>query len=151
MANESQRKVVELERLRRIARQTSIATREKYGLEEEDVVVLCRYMKGDILDSEELVTLLPVVQAIQVQIKRFPHFYYNGIGLELSRSWDCLRSRIAIDEGVRLMYVIVPVKARAVAEQCGRGLVRRPDFSFMFFFRTFQASRQTRCGRCRKT
>jgi hypothetical protein len=57
-----QKRMEELSTLRRVASNTSTDTRKKYGLSEEDVMILCKYRKGDLLDDAELKTLLPMVR-----------------------------------------------------------------------------------------
>lgn len=44
---------------------------------------------------------------------RFPAFYYDKIGLEISTDWVAKRSRVAVDEGAAKMFVAIPVKERA--------------------------------------
>ncbi|CAD7959521.1 unnamed protein product [Amoebophrya sp. A25] len=106
----------EIERLRTIAKSTSEETKRKYGLSDEDVMVLCKYMQGALLDLGDLEMLLPLVFSIKQHIQQYPQFHYKKVGLEISSDWEATRSRICIDyefEGVRKMYIAIPVKARA--------------------------------------
>jgi hypothetical protein len=57
----------------------------------------------------------PQVFAIKNQVRLYPSYYYQCIGLEISGDWCAARSRIAVDEGIKKMYVVVPVKDRANA------------------------------------
>ena len=109
----------EIKRLKKIAGQTSFETRKKHNLSEEDVMVLCKYLEGDILDDNELERLLPLVSAIKGMMTSpvSAPFYFGGVGLEISSDWSCIRSRIAVDEGAAHMFVCIPVAERGKATQ----------------------------------
>merc|ERR1711924_533552 len=70
--------------------------------------VLARYQSGNVLDKEELFFLIRIWRGLEKT-------YWAGhmsrrIGLEISNSWDCLRSKICMDAlDAKHMYVIVPV------------------------------------------
>ncbi|CAD7938821.1 unnamed protein product [Amoebophrya sp. A120] len=125
----------EIERLRTIAKGTSEDSKRKYGLSDEDIMVLCKYKQGALLDLGDLEMLLPLVFSIKQQIQRYPQYHYKKIGLEISSDWEATRSRIAIDEGVYKMYIAIPVHARA---EYSRWTIRNSPFMYTGFIEVYE-------------
>ena len=67
----SSKEVAEIKRLKKIAQHTSNETKRRYGLSEDDVMILCKYMSGNLLDNQELDCLLPLVTNIRNQIQTY--------------------------------------------------------------------------------
>ena len=66
----SSKEVKEIQRLRKIAQHTSADTKQKFALSDQEVMVLCKYMSGGVLDEDELMFLLPLVESIKKQIQK---------------------------------------------------------------------------------
>mmetsp|Transcript_22579 Transcript_22579/g.57156 ORF Transcript_22579/g.57156 Transcript_22579/m.57156 type:complete len:206 (+) Transcript_22579:304-921(+) len=131
----SAKEAKEIDRLRTVAKGTSDDTKRKYGLNDEDIVVLCKYKQGALLDLDDLEMLLPLVFSMKQQIQQFPQYHYKKVGLEISSDWEATRSRIAIDEGVRKMYIAIPVKARA---DYARWTIKNSPFMYTGFIEVYE-------------
>merc|ERR1711904_627251 len=82
-------------------------TLKQAGISVEVLRLLAPYCSGNVLDKEELFFLVRIWRSLEAA-------YWAGhiggrIGLEISSSWDCLRSKICVDAlKASHMYVIVP-------------------------------------------
>lgn len=94
------------------------------GISVDTLKLLAVYMRGNVLDKEELFFLCRIWRTLE---KSYWQGHIGGrVGLEISNSWDCLRSKICIDAlKASHMYVIVPVDRRG--ETC-RQEVNAPEY-----------------------
>lgn len=95
------------------------------GVSVETLKLLAPFMTGNVLDKEELFFLLRIWRSLEAS-------YWAGhirgrVGLEIGNSWDCLRSKICVDNlKASHMYVIVPVGRRA---ENARRVVNAPEYA----------------------
>lgn len=87
-------------------------TLAEVGISVETLKLLAPFMSGNVLDKEELFFLVRIWRSLEAS-------YWAGhisgrVGLEISNSWDCLRSKICVDNlKASHMFVMVPVGRRA--------------------------------------
>merc|ERR1711904_464757 len=87
---------------------------QQAGISVEVLKLLAPFMSGTVLDKEELFFLVRLWRSLEAS-------YWAGhiggrVGLEISNSWDCLRSKMCIDAfKTSHMYVIIPVGRRGEA------------------------------------
>jgi hypothetical protein len=95
------------------------------GISVEVLKLLAPFMSGTVLDKEELFFLVRLWRSLEAS-------YWAGhiggrVGLEISNSWDCLRSKICVDNlKASHMYVIVPVGQRS---ENARKEVNAPEYA----------------------
>lgn len=93
-------------------------------LQREEMEALHYYMSGMMLDPREAGWKLPIYRALKAHSPHMP----GKIGVEISGTWDCLRSKMALDVGAaRRMYVIVPIPRRA--EECRNEAKAHVDYA----------------------
>lgn len=100
-------------------------TLNEVGISVETLKLLAPFMSGNVLDKEELLFLVRIWRSLEAS-------YWAGhiggrVGLEISNSWNCLRSKICVDNlKATHMYVIVQTERRA---ENARKEVNAPEYA----------------------